>query len=234
MARILVVDDELNILELIKFTLEKEDHQVITATDGEECLRLAEKTPPDLIILDVMLPKVDGLELCRRLRSTPASKNLPIIMVSARGETIDLVVGLELGADDYIAKPFSPRELAARVKANLRHLQQKRDTPINHLLSFGRIVMNLDKHSVLVEENLVELTPKEFLLLQLLMSNPGKVFTREILLERVWGISHFIDTRTVDVHIRSIRQKIERDSARPQYILTVRGLGYKFQDRTLI
>lgn len=230
MARILVVDDEINILELIKFTLEKEDHQVITTIDSEEGLRLVEKDAPELIILDVMMPKIDGLEFCRRLRSQPDTKRLPILMVSARGDTIDHVVGLELGADDYISKPFSPRELAARVKANLRHIQYHRDIP-PRILNIGSIVLDLDKMKTTVDNKLVDLTPKEFNLLKILMSNPGKVFTREVLLDQVWGINNIIDTRTVDVHIRFVRQKIEKNPAFPQYILTVRGIGYKFKEK---
>ena len=229
MAKILVVDDESNILELIKFTLEKDGHQAITATDGDEGFRLVEREVPDLIILDIMMPKIDGLEFCRRLRSNPDTNRLPIIMVSARGETIDHVVGLELGADDYISKPFSPRELAARVKANLRHIQYQRIIPPN-ILHVGNIILDIDMMKTMVDGEFVDLTPKEFNLLRILMSNPGKVFTREVLLDQVWGINNFIDTRTVDVHIRFIRQKVEKNPANPHYILTVRGVGYKFRE----
>ncbi|MEG6520991.1 response regulator transcription factor [Desulfotomaculum sp. 1211_IL3151] len=229
MARILVVDDEINLLELIKYTLEKDGHRVITAMDGKEGCRLLEREVPDLIILDVMMPKLDGLEFCRRLRSKPDTNRLPIIMVSAKGETIDHIVGLEMGADDYLSKPFSPRELASRVKANLRHLQYQRNKS-PQILKVGNIVLDLDKIKTTVNEELVDLTPKEFKLLKILMSNPGKVFTREVLLDQIWGINTMIDTRTVDVHIRYIRQKIEKNPANPDYILTVRGVGYKFRE----
>ncbi|AEF93746.1 two component transcriptional regulator, winged helix family [Desulfotomaculum nigrificans CO-1-SRB] len=231
MAKILVVDDETNILELIKYNLEKDNHRVITALDGEEGLRLAQQEPPDLIILDVMLPKVDGLEVCRCLRSHPSTSRLPILMVSARRETVDHVVGLEMGADDYITKPFSPRELAARVKANLRRAQYDKLVASNtSLIRVGGLEMNLDKFEVHVEGTPVNFTPKEFKLLHVLMSHPGKVFTREMLLEQVWGFDNNVDTRTVDVHIRYVRQKIEVDPGNPKYILTVRGVGYKFSE----
>ncbi|MEG6512690.1 response regulator transcription factor [Desulforamulus ruminis] len=233
MAKILVVDDETNILELIKFNLEKDGHQVITATSGEEGLRLARLELPDLIILDVMLPEPDGLEVCRRLRSDRATTALPVLMISARGDTLDRVVGLEMGADDYIPKPFSPRELSARVKAALRRI--KHDKPpviVSREIKYGGITVDLEKFQVQVNGELVSFTPKEFKLLKILISHPGKVFTREQLLDRVWGFDFNVDTRTVDVHIRYVRQKIEQDPANPQYIKTVRGVGYKFSENT--
>lgn len=231
MAKILVVDDETNILELIKFNLEKDGHQVITATSGEEGLRLATLELPDLIILDVMLPEPDGLEVCRRLRSDQATTTLPVLMISARGDTLDRVVGLEMGADDYIPKPFSPRELSARVKAALR--RAKHDKPpvvVTREIKCGGITVDLEKFQVQVNGELVGFTPKEFKLLKILISHPGKVFTREQLLDRVWGFDFNVDTRTVDVHVRYVRQKIEQDPANPQYIKTVRGVGYKFSE----
>lgn len=231
MAKILVVDDETSILELIKYNLEKENHRVITALDGEAGLRLAQQEIPDLILLDVMLPKLDGLEVCRGLRSQSPTARIPILMVSARSETVDHVVGLEMGADDYITKPFSPRELVARVKAILRRIQYDQSSAIHsNLLRAGGLIMDLDKFAVQVAENKVNLTPKEFKLLHVLMSHPGKVFTREVLLEQVWGFDGTVDTRTVDVHIRYVRQKIEQDPANPRYILTMRGIGYKFSE----
>lgn len=231
MAKILVIDDEINIVELIKYTLEKENHQVIVAYDGEEGLQKVQLEVPDLILLDIMLPKLDGLTVCRQLRAERATSRVPILMISARGETIDNIIGLEMGADDYIAKPFSPRELAARVKANLRRLSyiagnQKAAT--SQRISVGDITLDLDKFEVSVAGQMVNFTPKEFKLLKILISHPSKVFTRTVLLDRVWGFEYHNDSRTVDVHIRYIRQKIEKDPAVPRYIITVRGIGYKF------
>ncbi|MEW6063900.1 PhoP family transcriptional regulator [Desulforamulus profundi] len=231
MAKILVVDDETNILELIKFNLEKDGHQVITTTSGEEGLRLAKIEQPDLIILDVMLPEPDGLEVCRRLRSDQATSMVPVLMVSARGDTLDRVMGLEMGADDYIPKPFSPRELSARVKAALRRTKHKKPALMtSRELKSGGIVLDIEKFQVQVAGEFVSFTPKEFKLLKILMSHPGKVFTREQLLDRVWGFDFNVDTRTVDVHVRYVRQKIEPDPANPTYIKTVRGVGYKFSE----
>lgn len=231
MAKILVVDDETNILELIKFNLEKDGHQVITTTSGEEGLRLAKIEQPDLIILDVMLPEPDGLEVCRRLRSDQVTSMVPVLMVSARDDTLDRVMGLEMGADDYIPKPFSPRELSARVKAALRRTKHKKPALMtSRELKSGGIVLDIEKFQVQVEGEVVSFTPKEFKLLKILMSRPGKVFTREQLLDRVWGFDFNVDTRTVDVHVRYVRQKIEPDPANPTYIKTVRGVGYKFSE----
>ncbi len=231
MAKILVVDDETNILELIKFNLEKDGHQVITTTSGEEGLRLAKIEQPDLIILDVMLPEPDGLEVCRRLCSDQATSMVPVLMVSARDDTLDRVMGLEMGADDYIPKPFSPRELSARVKAALRRTKHKKPALMtSRELKSGGIVLDIEKFQVQVEGEVVSFTPKEFKLLKILMSRPGKVFTREQLLDRVWGFDFNVDTRTVDVHVRYVRQKIEPDPANPTYIKTVRGVGYKFSE----
>lgn len=231
MAKILVVDDETNILELIKFNLEKDGHQVITTTSGEEGLRLAKIEQPDLIILDVMLPEPDGLEVCRRLRSDQVTSMVPVLMVSARDDTLDRVMGLEMGADDYIPKPFSPRELSARVKAALRRTKHKKPALMtSRELKSGGIILDIEKFQVQVEGEVVNFTPKEFKLLKILMSRPGKVFTREQLLDRVWGFDFNVDTRTVDVHVRYVRQKIEPDPANPTYIKTVRGVGYKFSE----
>ncbi len=231
MSKILVIDDESNITELIKYTLEKDNHEVVVAFDGEEGLQLAQLEAPDLIILDIMLPNLDGLEVCRRLRSQQSTTAVPILMVSARGETIDNILGLEMGADDYIAKPFSTRELAARVKANLRRIRYADANKVvdsTRKVSVRDVVLDLDKYEVTVAGQLVSFTPKEFKLLKILITHPGKVFTRDVLLDRVWGFEYHNDSRTVDVHIRYIRQKIEKDPAVPKYIITVRGVGYKF------
>jgi len=231
LAKILVIDDETNILELIKYNLEKDGHQVITCTSGEEGLSLAKLELPDLIILDVMLPEPDGLEVCRRLRGDQATAMMPVLMVSARGDTTDRVVGLEMGADDYIPKPFSPRELTARVKATLRRSKYEKPPIVSSReLKAGVITVDLEKFQVRVNGELLNFTPKEFKLLKILISHPGKVFTREQLLDRIWGFDFNVDTRTVDVHVRYVRQKIEEDPSNPKYIKTVRGIGYKFSE----
>ncbi|MTI79507.1 MAG: response regulator transcription factor [Firmicutes bacterium] len=231
MAKILVVDDELNIIELIRFNLEKEGHTVLSARDGFSGLKLSEEERPDLIVLDIMLPEMDGIEVCRKIRSSKDISNTPIIMLSARSETLDKVLGLEIGADDYVTKPFSPRELVARIKASLRRsVESDESIDKNHPkeISLAHVTINLEKFQVYVNNDNVYFTPKEFKLLKLLMSNPSIVFSRDQLLDRVWGYDFASDTRTVDVHIRYLRQKIEIDSSKPQYIVTVRGIGYKF------
>jgi two-component system alkaline phosphatase synthesis response regulator PhoP len=224
--KILIVDDEPHILELVRFNLEATGLKVIEALDGTEAISLTQSEKPDLVILDLMLPGIDGLEVCRRLRSERETKDISIIMLTARGEEIDRILGLEIGADDYITKPFSPRELVARVKAVLRRASQTDTT--GKIIRIGGITIDTEKYEVLVNGEKQEFTPKEFELLKLLASNPGKVFTREYLLEKIWGYNYIGDTRTVDVHIRHLRQKIEQNSERPIYIETLRGLGYKF------
>ena len=231
-ACVLVVDDEVHIVELVKFNLEKEGFRVETAYDGMAALTQADLVRPDLIILDIMLPELDGLEVCRRLRSRRDFSSVPIIMLTAKGEELDTVLGLEMGADDYIKKPFSPREMVARVKARLRakRILEAEKATGRKTLVFKDLIMIPDKHEVFLGERRLELTPKEFELLRLLMSNQGKVFSREVLLEMVWGYEFSGDTRTVDVHIRHLRQKLGESSSRPQYIETVRGVGYKFRE----
>ncbi|MCR4399786.1 MAG: response regulator transcription factor [Syntrophomonadaceae bacterium] len=232
-TRILVVDDELPIVELVKFNLEKEGFQVDVAHDGLSALRAVEAARPDLVVLDIMLPNLDGLEVCRRLRRSPEFGDIPIIMLTAKGEEIDTVVGLEMGADDYIKKPFSPREMVARVKARLRArpLLEAEKALGWRTLVFRDLIIIPDKHEAFVGERKVDLTPKEFELLTLLASSQGKVFTRENLLEKVWGYEFSGDTRTVDVHIRHLRQKLGESPASPRYIETVRGVGYKFKEQ---
>lgn len=222
--KILVVDDERNIVELVKFNLEKEGYEVISAYDGFEAVNQARQEKPDLIILDIMLPGQGGLEVCRTLRQ---ETKVPIIMATAKGEEIDKILGLELGADDYITKPFSPRELIARVKAVLRRTSTKIEEKDE--LIFENLSINLVRHEIKVKNQLVDLKPKEFDLLRLLATNAGKVFTRDFLLEQLWGYDYLGDTRTVDVHMRRLRQKIEDDAANPKYLRTVHGIGYKFQ-----
>lgn len=222
--RILVVDDERNIVELIKYNLEKEGYEVICAYDGIEAVNIAKQDRPDLIILDIMLPGQGGLEVTRILRR---EMRTPIIMATAKGEEIDKILGLELGADDYVPKPFSPRELVARVKAVLRRTSGKAEEKDE--LTFGNLSLNLVKHEVRKNGTEVELKPKEFDLLKLMSTNPGKVFTRDFLLEQLWGYDYLGDTRTVDVHMRRLRQKIEDAPSSPVLLKTVHGIGYKFQ-----
>ena len=233
MPVILVVDDEANIVELIKVTLQKEDYRVISAFDGTSGLAMAAEYQPDLIVLDIMMPGRDGLEVCRALKANPATAPIPVIILSAKSDDIDKVLGLEMGADDYVTKPFSPRELLARIKANLRRRQYMK---LSHAgpqkeLKFNDLVICPEKYEVKLSGNKIYLSPKEFEILELLASNPGRVFSREMLLEKIWGFNELRETRTVDVHIRYLRQKIEEDPSSPAFIETVRGVGYRFNDR---
>ncbi|SNS24216.1 two-component system, OmpR family, alkaline phosphatase synthesis response regulator PhoP [Anaerovirgula multivorans] len=224
---ILAVDDEEHILELIKFNLEKNGFQVITSDNGEKALELLARNPIDLVVLDLMLPGIDGLEVCKEIRRMEGYNKLPIIMLTAKGEETDRILGLELGADDYVTKPFSVRELIARVKAVLRRSEDvKKDN--TKVLKFKDIVIDLEKHEVTVGVKQIELTLKEFELLKILMENRGKVMTRNVLLDEVWGYDYFGETRTVDVHIRHLRKKIGDDET-SEYIETIRGVGYKMK-----
>jgi len=230
--RVLVVDDEPSIVELVRFTLEREGFTTEVATSGQQALAMVRRQAPDLVLLDLMLPGTDGLEVCRQLRQMG---NVPIIMLTARASEVDKVVGLELGADDYITKPFSPRELVARVRAVLRRAASPAGgsaagPPESQELQVGDIRMDLARHQVWVGSRQVELTPKEFELLRTFMAHRGIVLTRELLLDRVWGYDFAGDTRTVDVHVVRLRQKLEDDPARPRYIETVRGVGYRMRD----
>ncbi|MGB9681771.1 MAG: response regulator [bacterium] len=221
--KILVVDDEKPIVDSIKITLHKEGFDVITSYDGEDALEKAKKENPDLIILDIMLPKLSGLEVCRIIRRT---SNVPIIMLTAKGEDMDRVVGLELGADDYISKPFSMRELVARIKAVLRRAKISVTPKAIERIEFGDIVVDIKGRIVTKNGIPIELSPKEFDLLVTLAENEGRVMSREYLLSHVWGDDYYGDERTVDVHIRWLREKLEGDSSNPKYIQTVRGIGY--------
>lgn len=233
--KVLIVDDEPSIVELVRFTLEKEGFRTEAATDGHQALEAVERSRPDLVLLDLMLPGIDGLDVCRQLRQ---KARIPIIMLTAKATEVDKVVGLELGADDYITKPFSPRELVARVRAVLRRSQAQAEVPAaegpqpaaGQELRAGDIRMDVARHQVWVGERLVELTPKEYELLRTFMANKGIVLTRELLLDRVWGYDFAGDTRTVDVHVVRLRQKLEDDPAHPRYIETVRGVGYRMRD----
>ena len=228
MQKIAVIEDEKTISDIIKYNLEKEGYEVHVAYDGEECLRLINKVDPDLIMLDIMMPKLDGLEVCKTVRQT---KNTPIIMLTARADEIDKVLGLELGADDYITKPFGMRELIARVKANLRRVSSKSIAAENSsdILIEDNLTMDLSKYEVSKEGNVIDITLREFELLKFLWLEKGKVFSRETLLEKVWGYEYYGDVRTVDVTIRRLREKIEDDASKASFVLTKRGVGYYFK-----
>jgi DNA-binding response OmpR family regulator len=228
--RILLVDDEQPIQTLLSFPLQKDGYEVVRANDGREALQRFGEGPFDLVVLDVMMPKMDGLEVCRRLR---ARSTVPIIMLTAKAEEIDKVLGLEIGADDYITKPFSLREFRSRVRAALRRAGMARTENLEEDVPVSVRDLELDpaKRAVRVRGADVELTFVEFEILKALATNPGRVFTRDMLLTRIWGDSAFRDPRTIDVHIRHLREKIERDAKDPEYLFTVRGVGYRFRDR---
>ncbi len=227
------MDDEQNILELLKYNLEKNGFEVIQADSGEMALELLKENKVDMILLDMMLPGIDGLTVLRMIRSDIGLKRIPVIMLTAKSEEIDKVVGLEMGADDYIAKPFGLHELSARIKAVFRRTQdlklmQSEDEEIDEIIEYDYIKINKTKHEVRIKDEIMELPLKEFELLYLLAKNKGRVFEREFLLEKIWGYDYYGETRTVDVHIRNLRKKIEEDDSNPIYIKTVRGIGYKF------
>lgn len=235
MKTILVIDDEPAIRDLLKYNLEREGYHIIEASDGIEGINVAIEQKPDIILLDIMLPKLDGLSVCKRIKN---SMTIPIIMLTAKSEEIDTILGLELGADDYITKPFSVRELAARVKANLRKYEvvsvaeakpvesaseeKKKESKI----VVGDLELDLDKFEVKVRGEIIDLTLREFEVLKFLASQPEQVVTRETLLEKVWGYEYFGDIRTVDVTVRRIREKIEKDTSIPKILITKRGVGY--------
>lgn len=228
MQKILIVDDEENIVNLIEYNLKNAGFQTIAAYDGHSGLSMAKEQHPDLIVLDLMLPEMDGFAVVRELRK---ESNIPVLMLTARSEEFDRVLALELGADDYLVKPFSTRELVARVKAILRRVTgepKEGKAPEENVIKAGPITIDGDKHQVFVHEKEISLTAKEYDLLKLLIVNRGRVFSREKLLEQLWDYDYFGDTRTIDVHMRHLREKIEEDSANPQYLKTVRGVGYKF------
>ena len=229
-SRILLVDDEQAILTLLSFPLRKDGYDVVEAADGPEALLRFDESDFDLVVLDVMMPKLDGLEVCRRLR---AKSSVPIIMLTARSEEIDKVVGLELGADDYITKPFSMREFRSRIKAVLRRAEMSRPdetAPDEAPLFVRELRIDFLKRSVRVRGNDAPLTFVEFEIVSALARAPGRVFTRDMLLARIWGDSAYRDPRTIDVHIRHLREKIELDPKDPEYLFTVRGVGYRFRD----
>ena len=224
---ILIVDDEKPIVDILKFNLEKEGFKVIYAHDGEMGLKLAYDENPDLILLDIMLPKMDGFDVCKKVRE---KSNVPIIMITAREEEVDKVLGLELGADDYITKPFSVRELLARVKANIRRFAADipKDESGEIIVAAEDFLINTTKYEVTKNGVALDLTLREYELLKFLVTQPNRIFSREALLSSVWGYEFYGDVRTVDVTVRRLREKVEEDSSNPKYILTKRGVGYYF------
>lgn len=227
---ILIVDDEQHIVDILVYNLEKEGYNTLQANDGLTAVDIALSQKPDLILLDIMLPKMDGLAVCKRIRHT---LNVPILMLTAKDEEIDKILGLELGADDYVTKPFSVRELMARIKANLRKAEVTAIANINNekventnKIVVGDLSLDLDKFEVKVKDEVVDLTLREFEVLKYLANQPGQVITREILLEKVWGYEYYGDIRTVDVTVRRIREKIEKDTSAPKILITKRGVGY--------
>jgi DNA-binding response OmpR family regulator len=223
--RILVVDDEASIRQLLSYNLTRAGYEVVMAESGEEALQVASREPFDLMLLDVMLPGMDGFEVCKEIRKTSA---MPILMLTARGEEIDRVIGFEIGTDDYVTKPFSPRELLGRVKAILRRFKKGADSDSSEMLAFGPLSINFVTYEVLRNGGSVDLTPTEFQILKLLCQHPGRVFSRDELVDRVIGPDFYGDVRTIDVHIRHLRAKIEENASDPKLIETVRGAGYKF------
>ena len=229
--KILIVDDEKDIVDLVAYNLEKEGYETLKALDGEKALQLVRTKTPDLVVLDLMLPGIQGLEVCKRIRKVPETAAIPIIMLTAKGEEIDKVLGLEIGADDYITKPFSVKELLARVKAVLRRSEARGAADQEEVFEFRGLRIDFKSYEVTVDGRTISLSPTEFRLLRFLSRNPGRVYSREQILDRVWGDDAFVEPRTVDVHVRRLRSQIEKDLSSPNYIVTVRGAGYKFVDR---
>jgi len=229
-STILLVDDEESVRKVLTFPLERDGFTVVQAADGEEALRRFGETAPDLVVLDIMLPKLDGLEVCKRLRAT---SSVPIIMLTARDDELDKVIGLELGADDYITKPFSIREFRSRVRALLRRAKAPRADAdeVDERIETDGLVIDVPRRSVEVRGEPVQLTYVEFELLRTLAAHPGRVYSRRMLLEALWKSADYRDPRTIDVHVRHLREKLEAEPRTPEYILTVRGVGYRFRDR---
>jgi len=227
-STILLVDDEDSVQKLLTYPLERDGFRVVSARDGEEALRRFAEEPVDLVVLDIMLPKLDGLEVCKRLR---AESSVPIIMLTARDDEFDTVLGLELGADDYITKPFSIREFRSRVRALLRRAgASRRDLPTSEPLVAGNLSLDPERREAKLDGRVLELTYVEFELLRTLVAQPGRVFSRRALLQAIWGDSAYREPRTIDVHVRHLREKVERDPSEPELILTVRGAGYRLRE----
>jgi DNA-binding response OmpR family regulator len=232
MAKVLVVDDEPSLVSTIGYNLRREGHEVVTATDGARAVEVARREKPDLIVLDLMLPRMDGLDVCRAIRQSPGSalRTVPILMLTAKADEVDKVVGLEVGADDYVTKPFSMRELLARLKAMLRrsHMENGDDEPAKPVV-VGSLVIDPAQRRATRKGKELSLKPKEFDLLTFLARHPGQVFSREQLLDQVWGYGYVVDPRTVDVHVRWLREKIEKNPSKPKRLETVRGVGYRLR-----
>jgi phosphate regulon transcriptional regulator PhoB len=228
--RIVIIEDEPDIVQLIRYTFEREGFQLESFTCGKDGLESIRGNPPDLVLLDIMLPDIDGFEVCRRLRGDEQLRLLPVIFLTAKGSEIDRVLGLEIGADDYVVKPFSPRELLARVKAVLR--REERQVERTEVIEAGDLRLDCHTQGVIVRGQSIELSTLEFKLLRFLASNPGRIFSRDKLLDQVWGRDRFVTPRTVDVHIRRLRERIEDQPDKPRMILTVRGSGYRFAAQT--
>src|SRR2546428_3342013 len=231
--KILVIEDEPDIRKLVQYNLTQEHFNVVEAEDGEQALSLLQREKPNLVILDLMLPGLSGLELCKMLRQRSYTSRLPILMLTAKAGEADRIVGLEMGADDYLAKPFSPREMVARVRAILRRAESKPALETAVSYEKGPLKIDFSTYEVFVREKPVKLTLKEFELLRFLVQNPSRVLNRDQLLDRVWGGETFVTPRTVDVHIRRLRKAIEKDDRKPKWILTVRGVGYKLDEKAV-
>lgn len=231
--KVLVVEDEEDISELIRFNLETEGFDVTTVADGERALQAVQRDRPALVILDLMLPGMPGVEVCKRLRAAEGTSRLPIVMVTAKSSEADRVVGLEMGADDYVIKPFSVRELVARIRAVLRRAGGTDTDRVPRVYEKGRLRLDLDTYEVFLDGQQVDLSLREFELLRFFVGSPNRVYDRLQLLDLVWGHDTHVEPRTVDVHVRRLRKRIERDDANPELIVTVRGVGYKFNERAL-
>jgi two-component system alkaline phosphatase synthesis response regulator PhoP len=230
---ILVVEDEPDIRKLVQYNLVQERFKVVEAEDGEQALKILQREKPNLVVLDLMLPGLSGLELCKILRERQDTAQLPILMLTAKAGEADKVVGLEMGADDYLVKPFSPREMVARVRAILRRSEAQITSERSSSYAKGPLQIDFSTYEVFVRGKTVKLTLKEFELLRFLVQNPSRVLSRDQLLDRVWGGETFVTPRTVDVHIRRLRKAIEKDDSKPQWILTLRGVGYKFDEKAV-
>jgi len=231
--KILVVEDEPDISKLVSYNLAQERFKVLTAEDGEQALQIIQREKPNLVVLDLMLPGLSGMEICKIVRNRPETAKLPILMLTAKAGEADRIVGLEMGADDYLAKPFSPREMVARVRAILRraNIAASADGPTAY--DKGALKIDFTTYEVIVRGKAAKLTLKEFELLRFLVQNPNRVLSRDQLLDRVWGGETYVTPRTVDVHIRRLRKAIEKDDSKPKWILTLRGVGYKFDEKAL-
>jgi len=229
LGHVLIIEDEEHIVELIKFNLENNGYKVSYAYDGEKGLEIIENDHPDIVLLDLMIPKIDGIDLCNRVKNNKVLKEIPIIMLTAKSGETDKIIGLEIGADDYITKPFSVRELLARIKVVLRRYNSTKSVGSEGLIEIEDLVIDIEKHEVSRDGEIFELTLKEFELLRILALNRGRVLSRSYLLDEIWGYDYFGETRTVDVHIRHLRSKIEENGDSKKYIETVRGVGYKIK-----